>query len=225
MAVILIIILLGLAFAPSLWAKYTLRRYSADRPDFPGNGAQLAEHLVAELGLEGVVVERADKGSHYDPDARAVRLEPRFYDARSVSAVAVAAHEVGHALQHHLEYGPLITRHKMVTNTVWIEKFARTALYISPFAGLLGRHPGFTLLTISMGVLAMGIGAVVHTVTLPVEFDASFGRALPILERGKYLDEDDMPAARAVLRACALTYVAAALMSMFNLLRWIRVLR
>ncbi len=220
-----VLLALAAGFGPSLWAKWTLHRHNEDRADFPGTGGELAQHLVAELGLSGVVVEATDRGSHYDSEAKAVRLERRFFDGRSVSAVAASAHEVGHAIQDHLNYPPLRARHQLVRNTLWVQRVARMALYATPFAGLLGRHPGFALITILAGVLAMGISVIVHAITLPVEFDASFSRALPVLDEGGYLQASDMPAARSVLRACALTYVAGALMSMFNLFRWLRVLR
>jgi Zn-dependent membrane protease YugP len=221
----LIIGVLALAFAPSVWARWVLARHNQDRVDLPGTGGELAEHLVDEIGLQNVRVERTDLGSHYDPVSKTVRLEPRFFDGRSISAVAAATHEVGHAVQDHFDYPPLKARHILVRNTVWVHRAARIALFLAPFAGLAGRHPGFSLAVLLAGLLFMGIPVLVHLITLPVELDASYARALPILQAGRYLEEDDMPAARSVLRACALTYVAGALVSMFNLWRWIRYLR
>lgn len=221
---LIILLVLGVVFAPSLWSTWILKRHNRARPDIPGTGAQLAEHLVEELGLEGVSVERTDQGSHYDPDAKAVRLEPDYFDTCSVAAVAVAAHEIGHAVQDSANYRPLITRQKLVQNTLWVQKTARIVLYAAPFLALLGRHPGIMLVALLAGVFVMSISAIIHLVTLPVEFDASFARALPVLQKGGYLSGDDMPAARAVLWACALTYVAGALVSMLNLARWIRVI-
>ena len=95
----------------------------------------------------------------------------------------------------------------------------------SPFLALLSRSPWMGLVTVVAGVLTIGSQVVVHLVTLPVEFDASFARALPMLEKGRYLDRRDLPAAKRILRACALTYVAGALTSLLNLAQWIRFLR
>ena len=217
--------LLLLAFAPAMWAKWTLRRHGDNRSDFPGTGGELAEHLIQELGLEGVGVEATDMGSHYDPDARMVRLEPEFFEGRSVSAVAVAAHEVGHAVQHHQGYRPLVARTVLVKNTWWLQHLARYAMIAAPILGIATANPRLALMLILVGVISMGIAVVIHLVTLPVEFDASFSRALPVLEHGGYLHAADMPAATSVLRACALTYVGGALMTMFNFWTWFRALR
>ncbi len=218
------LILFALILSPSLWVKWTLKRHAADRPDLPGTGGELALHLIEEGGLAGVTVERTDQGSHYDPTTKTVRLEARFYDEKSISAVAVATHEVGHAVQDHFDYQPLKARHKLIRHTAWAHRAAQVTLYAAPFAGLAGRHPGFSLLVLLAGVLFMGIPVLIHLATLPVEMDASFRRALPVLEQGGYLDQADLPAARSVLRAAALTYIAAALISMVNLLRWLRVI-
>lgn len=221
--IIFVLILLALVFTPSLWVKWTLNRHNADRPDFPGTGGELAMHLIQDGGLTGVTVERTDRGSHYDPDAKTVRLEPRFHDGRSVSAIAVATHEVGHAVQDHFGYQPLRVRHQLIRHSTWVHRAARITLYAAPFAGLAGRHPGFSLLVLLAGIAFMGIPVLIHLVTLPVELDASFKRALPVLEQGGYLEQADMPAARSVLRAAALTYVASAAVSMVNLVRWLRI--
>nr|MDJ0982694.1 zinc metallopeptidase [Kiloniellales bacterium] len=95
----------------------------------------------------------------------------------------------------------------------------------SPFWGLISRSPLMTLGVIGIGVLSMASTVVVHLATLPVEFNASFARALPILDRGGYLPKRDLPAARRILRAAALTYVAGSLASLLNLWQWIRYLR
>ncbi|MDA0338815.1 MAG: zinc metallopeptidase [Proteobacteria bacterium] len=223
--IVLIVLFLAAAFGPSVWAKWVLHRHNEDRLDFPGTGGELAQHLVTELGLSDVIVERTDAGSHYDPVAKAIRLEPAYFTGRSVSAVAVAAHEVGHAVQDHQNYGPLRTRHQLITKTIWIQRFARYAMYAAPIVGILSFNPRLALATILIGFLGMGISVVIHLATLPVELDASFGRALPVLEHDGYLATPDMPAARSVLRACALTYVADALMTMFNFWTWFRALR
>lgn len=223
--ILLIGLLLAAAFAPSLWAKWVLSRNNTDRPDFPGTGGELAEHLVERHNLTGVVVEETDQGSHYDPIAKAVRLEPDYYHGRSVSAVAVAAHEVGHAIQDHENYPPLRTRHALVMNTTWVPHVARVAMFAAPIAGIATRAPGLALACVAAGAAAMAVNVLIHAVTLPVELDASYKRALPVLDQGGYLAREDMPAATSVLRACALTYVAGALTSMFNLWTWIRALR
>lgn len=94
--------------------KWVLKRHTRGRDDYPGTGAELADHLLRRLGIEGASVERTEFGDHYDPETRCVRLSPDNYDGRSLTAVTVAAHEVGHALQHFEGYAPLLARSRLV---------------------------------------------------------------------------------------------------------------
>jgi Zn-dependent membrane protease YugP len=219
------IAVLAAVFGPALWARGVLAWHGDDRPDFPGTGGELARHLLEEFGVKGVRVEATDQGDHYDPGDKAVRLTRQNLEGRSLTAVATAAHEVGHALQDRDGYRPLETRTRLVRATHGFERVGSIILLATPFLGALTRAPGLIALELGAGLMVMSISVVIHAVTLPVEFDASFNRALPILERGGYLSEADLPAARRILRACALTYVASSLASLLNLWRWIRVLR
>ncbi|WP_416898841.1 MAG: zinc metallopeptidase [Minwuia sp.] len=208
---------------PQLWARHTLSRHADDRPDCRGTGGELAEHLVRTHGMEGVRVERIDHdGDHYDPDARAIRLSPRSFDGRSITAVTVATHEFGHALQDHQGDPGLRRRTVLVKQAFWIDRIGSGILMLSPFLIAFGpsRAMGITVLLAGIGLSLVRV--IVHGLTLPVELDASFRKALPILEQGGYLPPEHMPAARNILRACALTYVAGSLISVLNLLRWIR---
>ena len=99
------LLLLALIFGPQVWIRRVLRQHGVDRPDLPGTGGELARHLLDEAGLQAVLVEPTDLGDHYDPDTRAVRLKREHHDGKSITAVAVAAHEVAHAVQHAREEG------------------------------------------------------------------------------------------------------------------------
>jgi Zn-dependent membrane protease YugP len=217
--------LLAVVFGPQLWVRRVLARHGAERPDFPGTGGELARHLLDEAGLADVKVERTDLGDHYDPESRVVRLLPQHFDGRSVAAVAVAAHEVSHAVQHARGDRSFVARLALVKNLVWADRIATGILILAPFTAMLVKSPLIILLHIGAAVALMAIRVVVHLTTLPVEFDASFGKALPALERGRYLEPTDMPAARDVLRAAAWTYVASALATLLNIARWFRLLR
>ncbi|NYS59311.1 zinc metallopeptidase [Vreelandella salicampi] len=223
MIVVLIVFLLAIFVLPNLWAKWVLKRHTRGRKDYPGTGAELADHLLRRFGIEGVKVERTEQGDHYDPEARRVRLSPEHYDGRSLTAVTVAAHEVGHAIQHHQGYAPLIARSRLVKLAQKAEKVGAILMMAAPFLFILTRLPGGLALVVGMAVISFGTAAVVHLVTLPVEFDASFNRALPMLK--EYVPPYDMPGARHVLTACAFTYVAASLASVMNLGRWLVILR
>jgi len=216
---------LALLFGPQLWVRRVMARYGADRPDLPGTGAELARHLLDEAELSGVPVELTGDGDHYDPEARAVRLTPQHYDGRSVAAAAVAAHEVSHAVQHARGEKAFARRLALVKQLSWVERLASIILMATPLVFLLVKSPALAILQIGAGLALLAIRIAVHVTTLPVEFDASFSKALPVLTRGRYLSAGDLPAARSVLTAAAFTYVAGALATLIDVARWVRVLR
>ncbi len=222
---LLILLVLAVVFGPSLWAKAVLAWHAGDRSDFPGTGGELARHLLDRAGLEEVAVERSDRGDHYDPEAKALRLTQDNLDGRSLTAVTVAAHEFGHALQDRDGYGPLRTRTRLVKSIGGLQRLGSIILFATFGLGLAAASPGLAAIGAAVGIATMASAVVIHLITLPVEFDASFKRALPILDRWGYLPQGDIPAARRILRACALTYVAGSLASLLNLWRWIRFLR
>jgi Zn-dependent membrane protease YugP len=201
-----------------------MKRHGAERTDFPGTGGELARHLLDDAGLQEVKVEIANgTGDHYSPVDRAVRLSKANHDGRSVTAVAVAAHEVGHALQHAQGFAPLLWRQRLVGYTIVIERIGSVLLLASPLVFMLVRSPLVLIAELTAAFAILAATVVIHLFTLPTELDASYRRALPIL--GNYLKAADLPAARRVLTAAAFTYVAAALMSLLDVARWVRVLR
>lgn len=213
-------------FGPALWVRWALARHSAPRSDLPGTGAELAEHLVERAGLDGVRVERTQSmGDHYDGQARAIRLSPQHFDGRSVAAAAVAAHEFGHALQHAENWRPYRMRQVAARAAIGLGYAARAAMIVGGVAGMSTLSPHLALGGLAIGLLATLGAALLQIVTLPVEIDASFRRALPILSDEGYLDAKDLPAAKQVLTACAATYVAATLISTLNVFRWLRFAR
>lgn len=225
LALLGVLALLAVVFGPGLWVRQVIARHGAPRPELPGTGGELAEHLAAELGLDGVRVEITDKGDHYDPETRTVRLLPQHFDGQSISAVAVAAHEIGHAIQHHRGERLLDLRQRLAKFAMATDRLASLFFIAAPILTVIVRSPAAFIALAAIGIALLGVRLLVHLVTLPVETDASFGKALPILEKGGYLSAQDLPAARQVLRAAAWTYVAAALSSLLNLAQWIRVLR
>lgn len=222
---IAVILFLGAVFAPQFWVKHTMRRHSAERADFPGTGGELARHLLDHFNIQDVGVEETEKGDHYDPLTRTVRLSKDNFSKPSLTAVAVAAHEVGHAIQHHRDESGLKLRQRMVSFASLTDKFASIFFIAAPILTVIVHSPAAFFGMVVIGIALLAIRVVVHLVTLPVEYDASFNKALPILREGGYLHEDDIKGARAVLKAAALTYVAAALMSLLDLARWVRILR
>ena len=225
MAVVLpILLIVALVFGPQIWVRYVLRRHGGDRPDLQGTGGELAEHLIQRFNLNATVKMGGFGEDYYNPDEHLISLSPEHYDGRSIAAVAVATHEVGHALQHKEEHPGFMLRQKRIRTAMAIERFSAIALMITPIVFLLTRVPQSTLLTLLIGASGMLAAVWVQIMNLPVENDASFNKAMPILEEG-YLSPQDIPAARRVLKAAALTYVASALASLLNLGRWIAILR
>jgi hypothetical protein len=214
---------LGLIFGPQYWVRHAMRRHAAPREDFPGTGGELARYLLDQAKLQDVKVERIEAGNHYSPADKVVRLSAAYFDGKSVTAVAVAAHEVGHALQDRDGYRPLQLRQKLVGYSIIIERTGSMLLMATPVVFAIFRSPVILLAELAVGLGIMASTVVIHVLTLPTEFDASFKRALPILEH--YLPPEEMPAARQVLKAAAFTYVASALVSLLDIARWIRVLR
>lgn len=225
LAIIGILLVLLLIFGPQYWVKYVIKKHSQPRPEFPGTGGELAEHILSELNIDNVKVEVTELGDHYDPRDHMVRLLSDNYDGRSLTAVAIAAHEVGHAIQHNEGNTLLALRQKLVVFTSITDKFAAVFFFLAPLLGIFVKSPAAFIGIVIIGVGFMAIRLLVHLITLPVEWDASFAKALPILEHGGYLQPEDIPAVRAVLKAAALTYFSAALSSLLNLAQWIRVIR
>lgn len=220
-----IVVLLLAILGPGVWVGRVMRKYAVPEHRYQHTGAALARHLLDAHGLQSVQVESTEKGDHYDPQQKVVRLSPDNHDGRSLTAITVAAHEVGHAVQDSRAYPPLRWRTRLVRSTRIIEKLGAGVLVVSPFLGILTRAPILSLLTFAAGFLTLGTAAIVHMVTLPTEFDASFKRALPMLEKHRILKAPDKPHASKILRAAALTYVSASLMSLVNIARWIAILR
>ena len=218
-----IIAFLALVFGPQAWIRHTMVRHGVQRDDYPGTGAELARHILDQAGLGEVKVEETTAGDHYSPKDRAVRLSPGNFSGRSVTAVAVAAHEAGHALQHAAAYGPLMLRQRLAGHAATIQRVGSVMLMATPLVFLLVRSPLVLMAEVAAAFAIMASTVVIHAVTLPTEFDASFGRALPLLET--YIPAKDLPAARSVLKAAAFTYVAAALVTLLDISRWLRILR
>jgi Zn-dependent membrane protease YugP len=222
---ILIVFILALVFGPQWWASWTFRRYSDNRDDIPGSGAELARHLLRKMNIAEVGVELTDKGDHYDPQARVVRLSPANHDGRSLTAVAVAAHEVGHAIQHQRSEKLLAMRTRLIRTAQLAQQVGAGLMFAIPVITAITRAPQSGVLMFLVGLGSMGMATLVHLVTLPVEWDASFGKALPLLTHGRYIGARDEPAVRQILCAAAFTYVAASLASLLNLARWLRFFR
>ena len=177
-------------------------------------GAQAAAGVLRAHGITDVGIARCSGKltDHYDPRNNTIFLSDSVYDAATVAAVGVAAHEAGHAVQYAVGYGPVKLRSAIVKTT----QFSSQASFIILMLGLVLYSQPILLL----GIVLFGVVAFFQLVTLPVEFNASH-RALETLEGEHILEDEEMAGARKVLRAAALTYVAALLSSLLQLLRYV----
>ena len=206
-------------------SKFVLWRHSKELKNMPGTGGELAEHFVERFALQGVTVEEGEQGrDHYNPGEQIVSLSPNVYAGKSLTAVAVAAHEVGHAIQFTRKEPISQLREKYLGKAHRIKKIGTIILMGIPLVTAIIKVPHVILITAVIGIITMLASVMMYVAILPEEYDASFNKALPILQEG-YVPEEHIPAVRQVLRACALTYVAAALADILSLWRWIRVFR
>ena len=215
--ILLFAALMLLMFAPQLWIRHIMRKYATELTDMPGTGGELAEHLIERFELNGIRVEQTEENQdHFDPNDKMVRLSPSNYSGRSLKAVAVAAHEVGHAIQFHRKEDIFKLRAKYIPAAIQIRRIGIAILWLSPLLAIVMKSPLAIILPIAISIALQVIAALTYLIVLPEEWDASFGKAMPILAEG-YLPESYLPHAEKILQAAALTYFAAALSSVLNL--------
>jgi len=202
-----------------------MERYSSPEDRYELSGGDAARKMLDDAGLQSVKVETTDLGDHYDPSEKVVRLSGQNFLSRSLTATSIAAHEVGHAVQDATDFAPLKWRTRLVKWVSPIEKTGAALMMATPLIIGFTRLPIAGLLMLLGGFLTLGSAVAVHILTLPTELDASFGRALPMLEERGMLYEKDAPHARKLLKAAAMTYVSASLMSLLNIARWWAILR
>ena len=209
---ILIIPAIIISLIAQMKVKTTFAKYSKIRTMRGLTGAQAADAVLRNNGVIGVQIERVggELTDHYDPKANVIRLSDSVYGSNSIAAVGVAAHEAGHAVQYAEEYTPIKIRSV-------IYPIAQVGSYLSWILILIGLFMNFSGL-IFAGIIAFSAAVLFQLVTLPTEFDAS-KRAIEGIKSTNSLDEDETKGAKAVLSAAAMTYVAAVIVSLAQLLR------
>ena len=206
----------------AIWAqirvKSTYSKYSKIRNSRGLTGAAAAELILRHYGVTDVRIEpcRGELTDHYSPNEKVIRLSENVYNSTSVAAVGIACHEAGHAAQHAEDYLPNKIRTALVPVTNFGSRFGLLFAFAGYFLALLANSPiGYYV--IIFGLLLYGLVALFQFVTLPVEFNAS-KRALQVIDETGILAGDEYKAARRVLTAAALTYVAALATAIVNLL-------
>jgi Zn-dependent membrane protease YugP len=214
-------LMIGAGLVMSLWAQFrvksTFAKFSRISTRAGMTGADVARRILGDNGIRDVKVEpvAGDLSDHYDPRTKTLRLSEPVYGSNSMAAFGVAAHEVGHAIQHAQAYAPLKFRSAWVPVANFGGGLSMFVIMGAMMTGGMATALGSNLATV--GVLLFATTTVFTLVTLPVEFDAS-KRALATLERGGYVSATELDGARRVLDAAALTYVAAFVTSLLTLL-------
>lgn len=204
----------------AIWAQFKIdsayKKYKTVKTLNGITGGEVARSILDGAGLFDVKVERYGRhlGDHYDPSSRVIRLSPEVYDGGTIAAAGIAAHECGHAIQHQTHYSPLILRTKIAPA---VNVGSQLSIYLFMIGIFLG-NPLFA----KVGIVFFSGAVIYQLVTLPVEFNAS-SRALNILKTRTFLYEEELKGAQKVLNAAAMTYVAATLMAISQLVRLIAI--
>ena len=205
----------------SMWASAnvnsTFKKYSGQLSSRRITGAEAAQRVLMENGVQGVKIQRISGNltDHYDPRTNVIRLSDNVYDNTSTAAIGVACHEAGHAVQYAQSYAPIKLRAAVIPVTNLGSKLAMPLILIGLLLSYLGN---FSYMLVYAGIACFGLSLVFQLVTLPVEFNAS-RRALAAISSGNLLTEEEQKGARKTLTAAALTYVAATATALAQILR------
>ena len=197
----------------------TFKRYSTQLSRRGLTGAEAARRVLSANGVSGVRIERVSGNltDHYDPRTNVIRLSDSVYSSTSTAAIGVACHEAGHAVQYAQNYAPIKLRAAIIPITNFGSKLAMPLILVGLLLPMLG---ALSIALVYIGIACFGLSVVFQLVTLPVEFNAS-NRALQTIEQSNLLTDEEQQGAKKTLRAAALTYVAATITAVAQLLRLI----
>ena len=200
-----IIILFVLSILPMAWLNYVFKKNDAILINMPFTGLEFGETILNEIGLNDVKIEKSLTVDHYDLSEKKVKVTEDRLSKKSLTAISIVCHEIGHAIQHKQKYKPLEQRTTLVKNTAWISQLGSGLLMVGIPTILATGSYNLIKVCLLLVLLSLLIGVVVHLITLEVELDASFNKALPIIK-------DKVPseyhnACESILKAAAFTYV------------------
>ena len=200
-----ITILFVLSILPMAWLNYVFKKNDAILINMPFTGLEFGETILNEIGLNDVKIEKSLTVDHYDLSEKKVKVTEDRLSKKSLTAISIVCHEIGHAIQHKQKYKPLEQRTTLVKNTAWISQLGSGLLMVGIPTILATGSYNLIKVCLLLVLLSLLIGVVVHLITLEVELDASFNKALPIIK-------DKVPseyhnACESILKAAAFTYV------------------
>ena len=200
---------------PKFWLSYSMKKGDKELINMPFNAEEFGKLILKENDLTGVKIEETQAVDHYDLNDRTVRVKEGRLEKKSLTSLTIVCHEIGHAIQHNEEYEPLVQRTNLVEKTQWISRLGGVILYSALPLILATGSFGFIKLSLLLVICSVLVGVLIHLITLNVEIDASFNRAMPILK--EKIPEEYHAQCNNVLTAAAFTYVIGALTSFLSL--------
>ncbi len=208
-------IFLFLSIMPMIWLNYIFSKNDKILVNMPFNGLQFGQMVLNERGLNGVKIEKSLSVDHYDLNEKKVKVSEDRLSRKSLTAISIVCHEIGHAIQHQEKYKPLEQRTNLVKNTAWITQLGGAILMIGIPTILATGSYSFIKVCLVLAFISLLIGVFVHLITLEVELDASFNRALPIIIEKVPAEYHD--ACRSILKAAAFTYIIGVIRTFISL--------
>ena len=200
---------------PKVWLNFAMKSNDKELKNMPFNAEEFGKLILKENDLTGVKIEETQAVDHYDLNDRTVRVKEGRLEKKSLTSLTIVCHEIGHAIQHNEEYEPLVQRTNLVQKTQWISRLGGVILYSALPLILATGSFGFIKLSLLLVICSVLVGVLIHLITLNVEIDASFNRAMPILK--EKIPEEYHAQCNNVLKAAAFTYVIGALTSFLSL--------
>ena len=200
---------------PKFWLSYSMKKGDKELINMPFNAEEFGKLILKENDLSGVKIEETQAVDHYDLNDRTVRVKEGRLEKKSLTSLTIVCHEIGHAIQHNEKYEPLVQRTNLVEKTQWISRLGGVILYSALPLILATGSFGFIKLSLLLVICSVLVGVLIHLITLNVEIDASFNRAMPILK--EKIPEEYHAQCNNVLKAAAFTYVIGALTSFLSL--------
>ena len=200
-----IIILFVLSILPMAWLNYVFKKNDGILINMPFTGLEFGETILNEIGLNDVKIEKSLTVDHYDLSEKKVKVTEDRLSKKSLTAISIVCHEIGHAIQHKQKYKPLEQRTTLVKNTAWVSQLGSGLLMVGIPTILATGSYNLIKVCLLLVLLSLLIGVVVHLITLEVELDASFNKALPIIKNK--VPSEYHNACESILKAAAFTYV------------------
>ena len=213
--IIFLIFFLFVFVLPKFWLSNAMKKNDEELMDMPFTAEEFGQLILKENKLFDVKIEETDQVDHYDLNDKTVRVQQGRLAKKSLTSLTIICHEIGHAIQHKEQYGPLVRRTSLVERTQWISKFGGVILYSGLPLILATGSFGLIKICLLLVLISVLLGVFIHLITLDVEVDASFNRAMPILE--EKIPKEYHSQCKNVLQAAAFTYVIGALTSFLSL--------